>query len=539
MCQHNIPLAGSREMQRRKADILIIGSGIAGCTAAISAAASGKHILLITKTADPMESNTRYAQGGIATLGDDDSKELFFKDIMAAGNGITNPDAVKLVVGEGPRLVKEFLINEVGVMFQQNESQSYDFTREAAHSTKRILHYYDTTGQEIEDKLLKKIKNSPNISMLTDHTAIDLITSHHNSSNPLARYGRNFCLGAYVLDNTRGVVLTFLADATILATGGIGRLYQNTTNPDCATGDGICMAYRAGAEVTNMEYTQFHPTMLFTEEGSGFLISESVRGEGGRLLNVKGEQFMKNYSPEWQDLAPRDEVSRAIYNEMARTESRHVFLDIAHFNKKGIKLRERFPGISEECAKHKIDITNEPIPVVPAAHYFCGGVLIDDWGETTLTGLYAVGETACSGVHGANRLASVSLLEGLTYGYRAGARASKAEPREEYFKDISEWMPPKIVEERNNDPLLIMQDWNNLRSTMWNYVGIIRTARRLVRAVSDLRNLRTRISDYYRNTTVSKDKVELRNGITVANVIAEFARRNDRQIGSHYVREEL
>ena len=486
-----------------------------------------------------MESNTRYAQGGIATLGDDDSKELFFNDIMAAGNGITNPDAVKLVVGEGPKLVKDFLIDEVGVMFQGNGSKSYDFTREAAHSTKRILHYYDTTGQEIEQKLLEKIKNISNISMLTDHTAIDLITSHHNSSNPLARYGNNFCLGAYVLDNIRGDVLTFLADATILATGGIGRLYQYTTNPDCATGDGICMAYRAGAEVTNMEYIQFHPTMLFTEEGSGFLISESVRGEGGRLLNDKGEQFMKNYSPEWQDLAPRDEVSRAIYNEMARTESRHVYLDIAHFNKHGLDLRKRFPGIYEECAKHKIDITGEPIPVVPAAHYFCGGVLIDGWGETTLTGLYAVGETACSGVHGANRLASVSLLEGLTYGYRAGKNASKARPREEHFKDIADWVPPKVVEERNNDPLLIMQDWNNLRSTMWNYVGIIRTARRLVRAVSDLRNLRTRISDYYRNTTVSKAKVELRNGITVANVIAEFARRNDRQIGSHYVREEL
>jgi L-aspartate oxidase len=224
---------------------------------------------------------------------------------------------------------------------------------------------------------------------------------------------------------------------------------------------------------------------------------------------------------------------------MARTESSHVYLDIAHFNKKGIDLKDRFPGIYEECAKHKIDMSRESIPVVPAAHYFCGGVLIDEWGETTLNGLYTVGEAACSGIHGANRLASVSLLEGLTYGNRAGSRASKSESRSEHFGDIADWVPPKIIEERNNDPLLILQDWNNLRSTMWNYVGIIRTARRLVRAVSDLRNLRTRISDYYRHTTVSKTKVELRNGITVANVIAEFARRNDRQIGSHYVRAEL
>ncbi len=526
-------------MARQKADLLVIGTGIAGCIAAITAGKSGKRVLLITKTADPMESNTRYAQGGIATLGEDDSRDLLFKDIMAAGDGISNPAAAKLVVEEGPELIQNFLIDEVGVQFLKKSDGTFDLTTEAAHSTQRILHYYDMTGLEIEEKLLERIRSMPNVHLLSDHTAIDLITSHHHSSNPLARYGRNFCLGAYVLDNRSGKVLTFLADATILATGGIGRLYQYTTNPDCATGDGICMAYRAGAVVTNMEYVQFHPTMLYTENVSGFLISESVRGEGGRLFNTRNERFMKNYSPEWKDLAPRDEVSRAIYNEMARTESSHVYLDIAHFNKKGIDIRKRFPGIYEECLKHKIDITSEPIPVVPAAHYFCGGVLIDEWGESTLSGLYAVGEVACSGVHGANRLASISLLEGLTYGYRAGSKASKSDSRREYFGDVVDWIPPKRVEERNNDPLLILQDWNNLRSTMWNYVGIIRTASRLVRAVSDLRNLRTRISDYYGQTTVSKAKVELRNGITVANVVAEFARRNGHRIGSHYVREEL
>ena len=337
-------------MQRRKADILVIGTGIAGCTAAITAGKLGRRVLLITKTTDPMESNTRYAQGGITTLGEDDSKELLFRDIMAAGDGIANPAAVKQVVDEGPKLVKKFLIDEVGVKFLTKEDGSFNFTREAAHSTKRILHYYDMTGLEIEEKLLDRIKGMPNITLLSNHTAIDLITSHHNSSNHLARYGRNICLGAYVLNNRNEEVLTFLADATILATGGIGRLYQYTTNPDSATGDGICMAYRAGAVVTNMEFVQFHPTMLFTEEGSGFLISESVRGEGGRLLNAHNEQFMKNYSPEWKDLAPRDEVSRAIYNEMARTESSHVYLDIAHFNKKGIDLKERFPRIYDECA---------------------------------------------------------------------------------------------------------------------------------------------------------------------------------------------
>jgi len=526
-------------MLREKADILIIGSGIAGCTAAITAAQSGKQVLLITKTADPMESNTRYAQGGIVTLGEDDSRELLYEDIMEAGDGISNPGAVRIVVDEGPGLVRDFLINEVGVQFLKTENGNYWFTREAAHSRNRILHYYDMTGLEVEEKLLQKIRSMDNITLMPDKTAIDLISKHHNSTNPLARYGKNFCLGAYVLDNQNGDVSAYLADATILATGGIGRLYQYTTNPDCATGDGVSMAYRAGAEVGNMEYVQFHPTMFFTEKGKGFLISESVRGEGGRLLNINHEQFMSRYSPEWGDLAPRDEVSRAIYNEMARTESSHVYLDIAHFNKKGINIRKRFPGIYEECMAHKIDITKEPIPVVPAAHYFCGGVLIDGSGETSLAGLYAVGETACSGAHGANRLASVSLLEGLVYGRRAGMKAAQSESRSEYFDDISDWVPPKRIEERNNDPLLILQDWNNLRTTMWNYVGIIRTPERLVRAVSDLRNLRIRISDYYRNTIVSKAKVELRNGVTVANVIAEFARRNDKSIGSHFVQEEL
>jgi L-aspartate oxidase len=247
---------------------------------------------------------------------------------------------------------------------------------------------------------------------------------------------------------------------------------------------------------------------------------------------------MKRYSPEWGDLAPRDEVTRAIYSEMARTESTHVYLDIANYYKGSGRIRDRFPGIYEECKKHKIDIEKEPIPVVPAEHYFCGGILTGNWGQTTLPGLYAVGECACTGVHGANRLASVSLLEGLVYGWRAGKRASLSPERKEYFKDIVDWIYPKTLKSTNNDPLLTLQDWNNLRSTMWNYVGIIRTETRLVRAVSDLRNLYSRISDYYRYTTLTKSKIELRNGITVANVIAQFARRNTRRIGCHYIEEE-
>jgi L-aspartate oxidase len=525
-------------LRREKAEILVIGTGIAGCTAAITASASGKRVLVITKTGDPMESNTRYAQGGIAAVGERDSKEILYDDIMNAGDGISNPAAVRFVVDEGPDQVRDFLVGELGVSFSKNTDGSYNYTREAAHSRKRILHHYDMTGLEIEKRLIEKLESIRNVTLLSGHTAIEFITSHHNSRNPLAAYGKNLCLGAYTLNNDTGEVSSLLADATIVATGGIGRLYQYTTNPDCATGDGIAMAFRAGAEAANMEYVQFHPTMFYAPEGGGFLISEAVRGEGGRLLDGHGEEFMKRYAPKARELAPRDEVARAIYNEMACTGSSHVFLDIARFAGKGLNVRERFPGIYEECMKRKVDIEKEPIPVVPAEHYFCGGVLAGDWGETTLPGLFAVGECSCTGMHGANRLASVSLLEGMVYGRRAGIMASTAEKKDEHFKEIPDWMHPRRMREESNDPLLILQDWNHLKTTMWNYVGIIRTETRLNRAESDLRNLHSRITDFYRNTTISRQKIELRNGIIVANLIAQFARRNRKAIGCHYIKDE-
>jgi len=469
-------------------------------------------------------------------LGENDKKELLYNDIMEAGDGISYPDAVRIVVDEGPELVLNFLVNEIGVEFTKNEDGKFNYTKEAAHSRSRILHYYDVTGLEIERKLIEKIKAIDNITFLTDFTAIDLITTHHNSTNPLLQYKKNQCLGAYTLNNRTDEVFTILADATIIATGGVGRIYQYTTNPDCATGDGISIAYRAGAEIANMEYEQFHPTMLLTKEGKGFLISESVRGEGGKLLNKYGEDFMSRYSPDWKDLAPRDEVTRAIYTEMARTESNCVNLDIAHYKNHGVDIKKRFPAIYDVCIHNKIDIEKEPIPVVPAAHYFCGGILIDAFGKTTLHGLYAAGEASCSGLHGANRLASVSLLEGLVYGKRAGIYAEKSEEKTEYFKDISDWKYPKNITNTNSDPLLVLQDWNNLKTTMWNYVGIVRTKTRLNRAVSDLRNLYARITDYYRNTKLAKSKIELRNGIIVATNIARAARRNKKTLGCHYIK---
>jgi L-aspartate oxidase len=484
-----------------------------------------------------MESNTRYAQGGITTIGEDDSEELLYEDIMKAGDGISNPEAVKIISREAKSAVEDFLIKAIGVDFSKKKDGSYRYTREAAHSKRRILHYYDMTGLEIQRKLLQKIKSISNITVLNEHTAIDLITSHHNSINPLLKYKRDQCLGAYALDNRTKEVHTLLADATVIATGGIGRLYQYTTNPECATGDGISMAYRAGAQVINMEYVQFHPTMLYTEEGSSFLISEAVRGEGGKLINRYGEAFMERYSPEWKDLAPRDEVTRAIYNEMAITESSHVYLDIANHNTKQINIPERFPAIYEECKRHKIDIKTEPIPVVPGEHYFCGGILIDSRGRTTLEGLFAVGEASCSGVHGANRLASVSLLEGIVFGKRAGTQAVRSEAKKMYFKDIDDWIYPKNLKKIDSDPFLTIQDWNNLKSTMWSYVGIIRTETRLIRAVSDLRNLYSRITDYYRDTDLTRAKVELRNGIILAHIIAQSARRNKITTGCHYIKE--
>jgi L-aspartate oxidase len=529
---------GAFQLIREKTEVLIIGSGIAGCTAAIAAAESGKKVFLITKMADPMETNTRYAQGGIVVIGEDDTKEILYEDIMRAGDGISSPDAVRIVVNEGPSIVMDFLVDKCGVNFTKTRNGKYHFTQEAAHTKKRILHHLDITGEEIEEKILKKVYNTKNIELFPNLTAIDLITTQHNSRNPLSNYKENLCLGAYALNNASGEVATLLADATIVATGGIGNLYRYTTNPECATGDGICMSYRAGATVTNMEYVQFHPTMFFSAEESGFLISESVRGEGGRLLNKDGEEFMRRYSAEWADLAPRDEVSRAIYNEMTRTESTHVFLDIAHHNDKGINISARFPGIYKECKKHKIDISKEPIPVVPAEHYFCGGILIGEWGNTTITGLYAVGESSCSGIHGANRLASISLLEGLVFGKRAGICASHTPGREQFFSDIMDWVYPLNMSTSNHDPLLIIQDWNNLKSTMWNYVGIVRTETRLTRAKSDLLNLYSRISDYYRDTNLTKGKIELRNGVLVASLIAQFARRNRKTIGCHFRLDE-
>lgn len=514
-------------------DVLIIGSGIAGLSAAITASELGLDIILINKEPSVEESNTYYAQGGIVCRGKDDSPQLLTEDIMEAGDGISNLEAVTLLVTEGPSLVEDFLIKKVGVPFSSSEKGELEFAREAGHSRRRILYCMDTTGRIIEEHLAKKAKNIKQIRFLTNYTAIDLLTLPHHSTNPLSLYKEPQCIGAYVLNNVNEKVEMIFSSTTVLASGGLGRIYLHTTNPPCATGDGFAMAYRAGARLINMEYIQFHPTSLFHKDADGFLISEAMRGEGAKLKTKDNVPFMDKYSP-LGDLAPRDEVCRAIYEEMIRRGDSYVYLDIASYAK--IDIKKRFPAIYEKCLSLDIDILKGPIPVVPSAHYSCGGMQVDGWGRTSLKNLYAVGEVSATGIHGANRLASTSMLEGLVWGVQAAKHIATSFDREKPYKEseIPPWQPPEIEEEV--DPALIQQDWLSIKSTMWNYVGIIRTIKRLERGRADLRYLKNRIDDFYRKAHLNPMVLNLRNGIQTALIVAEaaFANRNSR--GAHYIK---
>ncbi len=516
-------------------DVLVIGSGIAGATAAIRAAKEGLSVVLITRADKLVESNSYYAQGGIVTLGEDDSPELLAQDIIKAGGGINNLEAVKVLAEEGPKIVKKFLIDELKVPFARDEKGNFLYGNEAAHSRRRILYVEDATGKAIMQALSKALRSSPNVVVLTRHTAIDLITSTHHSTNPADIYGEPDCLGAYVLDQYSGDIKRIFAKYTVLATGGLGRIYLHTTNPEGARGDGYAMAARAGARVIHMEYIQFHPTSLYHRDADGFLISEAVRGEGARLLTKDGKPFMHKYHPK-KELAPRDVVARAIYEEMHARGDNYVLLDIASYSK--IDIPSRFPNIYKTCLELGIDISKEPIPVVPAAHYCCGGVLVDTWGKTSLKGLYAVGEVSCTGLHGANRLASTSLLEGLTWGWRCvDDMLRRIDTRKDLpFQNIPSWQRPKKEEEV--DPALIVQDWVTIKHIMWNYAGIIRTMRRLKRAKEDLDYLARRIEDFYKTARLNDSIIGLRNGIRVAQLVVNSAIRNKRSLGAHYIRLE-
>lgn len=515
-------------------DVLVIGSGVAGCAAALEAAEQGLNVIIVTKSEKAEESNTFYAQGGIVSLGPDDFPDLLKEDIINTGDSINNPEAVDVLIKYGPEFVDTILIGKLKIPFSRRSPDSLDYAQEGGHSKRRILHVKDATGKFIEEHFINFLLKKPRVKILTEHTVVDLLTIPHHSKNLTTYYDSPRAIGAYVLDNNSGQVKRFFAPYTILATGGCGAVYLYTSNPSGADGSGYAMALRAGARIVNMEYIQFHPTVMLRKNGNGFLISETVRGEGARLKTKDGRTFMEKYS-ELKDLAPRDEVSRAIYEEMVATNSSYVLLDIASYAK--VDLKKRFPTIYKNCLEEGIDITREPIPVVPAAHYSCGGVLADTRGRTTIEGLYAVGEVSCTGLHGANRLASTSLLEGLVWGTLAARDIAGRFDSQKGFKttEIHRWYYPKKVEEV--DPALVNQDWLTIKSTMWNYVGIIRTRKRLERAKSDLQYLEHRIEKFYRAARMDAKLISLRHGIKAALMVTHGAISNPQSRGAHFLRK--
>lgn len=511
-------------------DFLVIGSGVAGLTFALEAAERGE-VIIVTKRSRS-ESNTNYAQGGIAAVFDEtDSFEAHVNDTIVAGAGLNHRRAVELTVKDAPERIQA--LRSAGAQFDLSATSGHadesspmlpkhglDLHLEGGHSARRIVHAGDMTGREVERTLVEAIAKHPSIHVLEEHMAVDLIT--------LAKYGGpETCAGAYVLDVEQGRVVTVLARSTILATGGAGKVYLYTTNPDVATGDGIAMAFRAGAEVANMEFYQFHPTCLFHTKAKDFLISEALRGEGAVLRRLDGTPFMKEYDPRLE-LAPRDVVARAIDHEMKRSGAEHVLLDITHKDAHFIK--EHFPGIYAQCMSYGIDITREPIPVVPAAHYLCGGISTDLDGRTTIPGLWAIGECAHTGLHGANRLASNSLLEGMVFGHRA-ALAQQIDRTTEW-PDVPDWDPGEAVP--SDEAVVITQNWDELRRLMWNYVGIVRSDKRLKRAARRIGLLQEEIAEYYWKYFVTRDLLELRNIATVAQLVVECATVRHESRGLHY-----
>lgn len=513
-------------------EVLIIGSGIAGGTAALILADAGVSVTLVTRSTSGEDSNTYYAQGGIIYRGENDSVSLLVKDIVRAGAGLSSRKAATILAREGPLLVEQLLMNRLKIEFDRTEEGKLALAREGGHSIPRIVHASDATGKVIESALIGVLKGHPNITFLRGYTAVDLLTPSHHSRNRLAVYKPESCVGAYLYDQQKRRVIRCLAKNTLLATGGLGEIFLRTTNPPGSRGDGLAMASRAGARVINAEFIQFHPTALYQEKAPLFLISEAVRGAGARLVDKEGNPFMEKYDPVWKDLAPRDVVARSILNEMLEQDIPNVYLDLAS-QLPAKEIRSRFPNIHRHCLQLGIDITRDLIPVVPAAHYSCGGVWTDMWGQTTIRNLYAVGEVACTGLHGANRLASTSLLEGLVWGKRAAEHMRSRLPKQSLrpANDIPAWLDTGV---EDPDPALVKQDMNVIRHIMWNYVGLVRTTRRLDRAIRELRHLELEIEHFYRISRLTDGLIGLRNAVQTAITVAIAAWQNKQSMGCHY-----
>jgi len=515
-------------MSAQSTDVLILGTGVAGCTAALAAARGGASVALVTRAREPRESNTWWAQGGIIGRPPEDTPERLAADIERAGDGLCSPEAALLIAREGPDLVRSLLIDELGVPFDR-DGADFHWTLEAAHSVPRVLHVRDETGAPIESALVEACQREKNIRWLVGTTAVDLLTLSHDSVDPTDRYHPPAVVGAYLLaEGGDDGVAPHLARETILATGGLGQVYLHTTNPAGARGDGFAMARRAGARLLNLEYVQFHPTALVHPRGR-LLLSEALRGEGARITDASGHEFLQDVHPAGA-LAPRDVVARAIHQRMLERDEPYALLDISHADPAWV--RQRFPGLVRRCLELGFDLTAGPVPIVPAAHYACGGVAVDANGRTSLGHLRAVGEVSCTGVHGANRLASTSLLEGLLWGWRAGKAAAReaARTRERALPEVRAWQP----EHEPVDPALIAQDWLVIRHTMWNYVGLLRSERRLDRAGRILGELRVEIENFYRRGTMSDALLGLRNGVQTALAIRNAASENRVSRGCHY-----
>lgn len=508
-------------------DFIVVGSGIAGLSFALRAAEHGT-VAIVTKR-DAASTNTAWAQGGIACVqSEEDSFDRHVADTLDAGAGLCPEPVVRRIVSEGPRAIRELV--EWGVHFDGTVSdtgeEQIELGREGGHTARRILHHKDTTGREIETELLARVRENERIDLFEHHFAIDFITTSKIAPGTPQR-----CVGLYVLDTTSGAVRTFRSDRVLLCTGGSGRVYLYTTNPDVATGDGVAMAWRAGCEIANMEFVQFHPTCLYHHELKSFLVTEAMRGEGAELIDKHGRRFMPDYDPRGS-LAPRDIVARAIDREIKKTGGPCVFLDITH--KPADFVRERFPNIYETCLSVDIDITKQPIPVVPAAHYQCGGVRTDVNGATSLPGLWAVGEVACTGLHGANRLASNSLLEGVVVSDLALRDCLAKRPPGESQETLvlPEWESGDASDV--DELVVIYHNWDEIRRLMWDYVSIVRTDKRLLRAATRLRNLKQEVQEFYWNFRVTAELLELRNLVETASLIVESAASRKESRGLHY-----